>query len=149
MAEIRIKSGIDVKVNDQGDTIKIRTDDAVFIQGFYDLVDTIQNIKNNLQGEMEGKSEREKISVTIKHNREVMNGIDALFGDETCRKVFGDIVPSTYLLADFFHQLIPIVEQYANERKKEIEKKYNNNRRGAAGKKHYRNKKELIQGTAK
>ena len=42
--------------------------------------------------------------------------VDALFGDEVCRKVFGDIVPSMAAFSDFFDQLAPFMEEYGRER---------------------------------
>ena len=59
-----------------------------------------------------------------------MTDIDNLFGVGSCEKVFGDIIPSAYALADFFDQLIPIFEEFASEKQKSIAAKYNRTRKG-------------------
>ena len=41
---------------------------------------------------------------------------------------YGIMVPSPYVIADFFDQLIPIINQYAGERKARIAEKYGPNR---------------------
>ncbi len=51
-------------------------------------------------------------------------------GEGTCRKVFGDIVPSVDLYVDFINQLAPYFEKYGKERQKKLMQKYNPNRRG-------------------
>ena len=56
--------------------------------------------------------------------------VDGLLGEGTCRKVFGDIVPSVDLYVDFINQLAPYFEKYGKERQKKLMQKYNPNRRG-------------------
>ena len=58
-----------------------------------------------------------------------MAEVDALFGPDTCRKVFGDIVPGIELFDDFFTQLMPYFEEYGKERAAKLNK-YNAARTG-------------------
>lgn len=143
MNEIRVNSGIVVNVNDNGDTITINVEDQSFIDklfGFYNRIDSVANEMNT--PEMEGKSEREQLDSVIEKTKEIMKDIDGMFGDNACKKVFGDIIPSPYLIADFLDQLVPIANQYMDERKKKIAERYNRKRKGGSK---YRTKEEIIQ----
>lgn len=143
MNEIRVNNGIVVSVNDSGDTITINADDQIFLEKFYTMIERIETIGEKIKSdEMKNKSGRERLQFMIDNTKEIMSDIDGLFGSDSCKKVFGDIVPSYYLLADFFDQIIPIVQEYANERQKKIADKYSRSRKG--GRK-YRTKEELIQ----
>ena len=79
---------------------------------------------------MKEKDAREQLEVINEKTKEIMAEIDGLFGPYSCKKVFGDIIPSGYALADFFDQLIPIFEDFADERQKSIAAKYNRSRKG-------------------
>lgn len=132
MNKIRVNSGIVVEVNDNGDTITVNAEDQYFIEKFLGLNEKLHNIARTDTKELEEKSEREQIGVMIETTKEVMAEIDGLFGENTCKKVFGDIVPSPYLIADFFEQLTPIAAQYMDERQKIIASKYSRNRKGGS-----------------
>ena len=142
MNQIRVNSGITVEVNDNGDTILVNAEDQYFIEKFLGLNEKLENIANTDAKELENKSEREQLEFVILKTKEIMAEIDGLFGEDACRKVFGNIIPSPYLIADFFDQLTPIAEQYMDERQKKISKKYNRNRKGSNK---YRSKEELIR----
>lgn len=129
--KIRVNTGIVIEVNDDGDTIRINAEDTGFIDGFYDLVEDMQKMADDARSaEVENLGDREKIKWTISETKKLMEKIDGLFGEDTCRKVFGDIVPSFFVLTEFFDQLIPITEKYADDRQKKITAKYNRNRKG-------------------
>ena len=69
-----------------------------------------------------------------------MSEIDKLFGVDACKKVFCGAIPSAYAIADFFEQLIPIFDEYADIRQKKISEKYNRNRKGNYAKSYYHGK---------
>lgn len=143
--KIRVNSGIVVEVNDNGDTITVNAEDQGFIEKFYALIDRLNKLSEELKtSEVASQSDREQLQFAIEKTKEIMADIDTLFGENACKKVFGDIVPNPYLIADFFDQLEPIAEQYMDERQKVIAKKYSNKRKGAKSNK-YRTKEELIQ----
>lgn len=130
MEKIRVNRGIVVEVNDEGETIRINAEDQMFVNRFYDLIERLEKTQKDME-EHKDKEEREQISLMIDKTRDIMGEIDGMFGAGACAKVFGDIVPSVYLIADFFDQLIPIVTAYADDRQKQIESKYNRYRKGS------------------
>lgn len=129
--KIRVNTGVKIEVNDSGDVIVARLDDNQFISKFYDIVDVMENVSGYMKSEeMKGKEGREQLAAITEKTKDIMAEIDNLFGANSCKKVFGDIVPSGYALADFFDQLIPIFEEFADERQKSISAKYNRSRKG-------------------
>ncbi len=146
--KIRVSSGIKITVNDNGDTITINAEDQNFMSRFMELNDNLQKMVNELNStDMKGKSQREQLNFLMDKTKEIMAGIDEVFGKDACKKVFGDIIPSSYLIADFFEQLMPIAKQYVSERREKINEKYNGSRKGARSKKRnrYRTKEQIIQ----
>ena len=130
--EINITRGLTINVNDQGDTITLIVDDQRFIDRFYGLIETFDKSVKQINSKSAGyKSERDRLKQLMEETRKIMNNIDELFGQGACVKIFGDIVPSPVLLADFFDQMIPITKAYTNERQQVIERKYNRSRKGA------------------
>lgn len=143
--EIRLNRGVPIVVNDEGETITMKPENQNFIEKFYGLVDKLDDLSAEMQSEaVKQMNEHEQLLLLIERTKHIMAEIDAMFGPESCRKIFGDIVPSHYLIADFFEQLKPIAERYTDGRQKEISKKYNGNRKGARASK-YRSKEELIR----
>lgn len=129
MKQISVARGIAIKVNDQGDTISMNVDDQRFIDKFYDLIETFDKSTAVIRGK-QNAGEREKLKNLISETEKIMAGIDDIFGKDACKKIFGDIVPSPVLIADFFDQMIPITRNYTNERQKMIEQKYSRSRKG-------------------
>lgn len=143
--EIRLNRGVPIVVNDEGETIIMNPENQNFIEKFYGLVDKLDDLSAEMQSEtVKQMDEHESLLLLIERTKSIMTEIDIMFGPESCRKIFGNIVPGPYLIADFFDQLKPIAERYANGRQKEISKKYNGNRKGARASK-YRSKEELIR----
>lgn len=145
MEDIRVLRGTPIVVNDEGETIIMNAEDQQFIEKFYGLINRLDDIEKDMQSPaVKQKSDHEQLKLMIELTKEIMAEIDAMFGAESCRKIFGDIVPNPYLIADFFEQLQPIAEKYVDARQKDIAKKYNNKRKGARTSK-YRTKEEIIQ----
>ena len=135
-----IKSGTEVQVNNNGDTIVCNFGSQEFYAAFTELVNNLENVKKYVSAEeFKGKPEREQLQIMIAKTNEIMDDIDRVFGDQTCQKVFGDITPSPILLTDFFDQIIPIAQRYANGRTKELWEKYGRERNGGSTK-HNRNR---------
>lgn len=126
-----IKSGTEVQVNDKGDTIICNFGSQEFYADFTDLVSNLEKIKIYVSGEeFKNKPEREQLQIMIGKTNEIMADIDRVFGEKTCQKVFGEITPSPILITDFFDQIIPIAQKYANGRNKELWEKYSRERNG-------------------
>lgn len=134
MNKIRVNSGIVIEVNDNGDTITVNAEDQGFIDKFFELNELLENLTKKFKTvDMKEKSEREQLRVLTDTTKEIMAGIDSLFGENACKKVFGDIVPNPYLIAEFFEQLTPIAKQYMDARQKKIAAKYGRQRKGSRG----------------
>lgn len=133
MTDIRVNRGIVVNVNDNGDTITIPVEDQQFIDRFYRLIDKLDKISAEMNSDaVKALETRSQVQKLMELTKDLMEDIDEMFGEGCCRKVFGDMIPSPYLLADFFEQLTPVAEQYMDERQKFIAKKYNRNRKGGS-----------------
>lgn len=129
---LRVETGVTIEVNDAGECIVARLDDNSFTDKFYDILDTMEKTSNLLdEANLNGKDEREQLAIVTERIKMVMQDIDNLFGVGACKKVFGDIIPSGYAIADFFDQLLPIFEEYANEKQQKILSKYSNKRKGS------------------
>lgn len=122
---IRVSSGIEIEVNDAGETIVIPVEDMNFIDKYNRLIETFERISTEIQEKEGTLTAGEELKLIISKIKEIMDEINALFMDEQCcKKVFGDIIPSPYVVADFFDQLYPYVEKYTDERHKKIMAKY-------------------------
>ena len=133
MEEIKLSSGIEIKVNDKGDTITMNVEDQQFTEKFYHLLARMEQAKDHLNSDkVKAMSEHDQLKESIQETRKVMAEIDIIFGQDACRKVFGDIVPNMYLIADFFYKIQPIADKYMGKRREEINARYNNARKGGA-----------------
>lgn len=133
MAGIRVNSGAKrIEVNDEGDYIVLNFADQSFPERFFSMMDRVTEIANAAQGKEDKiKEENESGSMELLRaisslNREVHTSIaaeiDGFFGADTCKKVFGDIVPGIDLIDDFFQQLMPYFQQYGQERAQRMSK---------------------------
>lgn len=133
MAGIRVNTGAKkIEVNDDGEYIVLNFGDQDFPNRFFSMLDRVQaradsatEEEKSIRDQFEEDSQeftRAMFSFNCDLHRYIMSEIDALFGAETCRKVFGDIVPGLELFEDFFNQLMPYFEQYGEERAKKLSK---------------------------
>lgn len=112
---IRIDSGTKrIEVNDNGDVILLPLGDDGFVRDFYKLVDsfrekaqTVTVDENDIVGSMDRVSEL---------NAGLRDQTDKLFGEGSCKKVFGDITPGVDLFLEFFTQLLPFFEEHTRKR---------------------------------
>ncbi len=127
VAKIRVRSGIPLEVNDKGERITIPVEDVQFMEDFYNIIDKFTEAGERV-AQCRDSDTKEQLKVLIGECKGIMEELDDLFRDELCRKVFGDIVPTPYAMADFFDQITPIVGTYANERQRKISEKYSKSR---------------------
>ncbi len=132
MSGLRVNTGAKrIEVNDDGEYIVLNFGDQSFPSRVFDMIDRIQakaveatdksrEIEKNFPDEDERKKELARFNEEI--HRYMMDEVDGVFGAETCRKVFGDIVPGIELIDDFFTQIMPFFEEYAKERAVRLEK---------------------------
>ena len=123
MAGIRVNSGnIKVEVNDNGDVIILRKD-INFINKVNDFINGIDNVKAEYDKKVESISESEPdyedkvLDCIYELHKELHDGIDFLFGKDTCKKVFGegveDVIPTFDGVIDFFEQISPYITTLA------------------------------------
>lgn len=129
MAGIRVSTSVKkIEVNDQGEFITLNFSDNSFPDRFFAMLDSIQKRAEDVQAqeseirEKGGGDARAAAALYRQFHEDIMGDVDALFGPDTCRKVFGDIVPGIELFDDFFTQLIPYFEEYGRERAEKLSK---------------------------
>lgn len=146
MDKLRVDSGIkNIEVNDNGDYISIPISDTTFYERFGNILKyfdskqaDIEQQAKELADKHQGKADNdtEVIVDTVKMYselcKEVCSELDKLFGDGCCRKVFvGVESPSIELIGDFFEQITPLLQKYADERNAKFNMKYSRKRKGA------------------
>lgn len=124
--KIRVSGGIRIEVNDNGDCIVAHVEDHNFIDNFYGLIEKFEGIhKELIVVEAKNISKEEQLQLVKAKMQEITGAIDGLFGEDTCSKVFGEgVIPSGYLIAEFFEQLTPIFREYTSNRQRTISEKY-------------------------
>ncbi len=141
---IRVDTGVrKITVNDEGETISLNFADQSFPVRYFNMVDEFQSQQEIFQKEEDDLikeceenqlSEYERMRKTAAFNLKIheffKERVEALFGADACRKVFGDIVPSVDMYMDFISQLAPYFEKYGKERQKKLMQKYNPKRKG-------------------
>lgn len=131
MENIRVNRGIEICVNDNGDSILFDIENLNFYDRFASMMDTLQSITDEVDA-----LEREHKSVdAMKFQTEKMKvlvaDVDVIFGEGSSEKIFGvDVIPTVFAFGDFISQLIPIINKYSDDRNAEILKRYNPNRKG-------------------
>lgn len=132
-------SAVKIDVNEDGEYITLNFGDHEFVNKFYGLQDKVQAMSAQMSAEEAEAREKHKdnpleqskavADISLKFHKQIKEDIDAIFGKDTCRKVFGDIVPWIDLYIDFFDQLTPYFERFAKDRAGRVSK-YNPARTG-------------------
>lgn len=141
---IRVDTGVrKITVNDEGETISLNFADQSFPVRYFNMVDEFQSqqeifqkeeddlIKECEENQLSDYERMRKIAAfNLKIHEFFKDRVEGLFGADTCRKVFGDIVPSADMYMDFIGQLAPYFEKYGKERQKKLMQKYSPKRKG-------------------
>lgn len=158
MERIRIDAGIkEIEVNDSGDSIKIPINDTAFYRRFVEAFNRFEKKRVEIDRkskELSGKypqketgdGQEEKaegdpeinmemfgdaIGLYSEACRETCMEIDNIFGDGCCSKVFPGVKePGIDMIVEFFEQILPIMEKFMDEKKKNMVQKYGKKRRG-------------------
>lgn len=126
MESISIKRGIEICVNDNGETINVDLDNTLFLEKFNGLIERVGKIADSIDTKAE-LTDTEALKLVTDKMEEVIKEIDNVFGADTCKKVFGEgVIPTPYPVMDFFEQMNPIVEKYSKARENKIKMKYGN-----------------------
>lgn len=138
MEKIRIQRNIkQIEVNDEGEFIVLDFDDLDLPYRYYRMVRKLEKDRakfmNELAGKLKGKPSSVCTDEFVEAERQLniyfRDAVDEVFGEGTCRKVYGDILPSIEMHADFLTQLTPYFEEYAKQRREKMSK-YNAGRTG-------------------
>lgn len=133
MSGIRVSSAVKtIEVNDNGGCITLNFSDNSLPDRFFSMLEHVQERAEQVRPkekeirEQFAENDERRVRALAALYRELHEGImlevDALLGPDTCKKVFGDIVPGIELFDDFFCQLIPYFEEYSRERAEKLSK---------------------------
>ena len=148
MDSLRIDNGLKkIDVNDAGEYIEFSIFDSSFFRAFFDLLRWFDEQENRKEiKEMDEQGDKvvsedgteinydaanNVLDIRDKISKEACEKIDNIFGAEASRKIFGNIIPDMYMIADFFEKISPLIEKYRKERSQTINKKYSKSRKGA------------------
>ena len=119
-----------IEVNDAGETITVNLGDTAQISGLLSLIQDFGETAKQLAGQtsdLDGTTQEQlaKIRDAATRHLEACSGlkdrVDAVLGPDTCRKVFGDGIPSIPDFAEFFSQLGALIQQFSAEMNSERE----------------------------
>ena len=129
---IRINTGaVKIEVNDAGEYITLPFGDQQFPSRFFSLLENFESKQDEYKARAEeidkcDKSPIEKasagVALSLEIHKYLRDQVDTVFGEATCKKVFGDIVPGIELYESFFDQLKPYFEKYGKERAAKMQK---------------------------
>lgn len=131
MDKIRIQRNIKrIEVNDNGDVIELDFDDLNLPYAFYGMIKKFETDRikftKELAEKLKDKSAEETADEYVAAERELniymRDAIDKVFGEGTCRKVYGDILPSVEMHLQFFDALRPYFEEEAKRRQAKMNK---------------------------
>ena len=115
-----LADGIEIQVPDQ---------DAVLPMEAYTEQEFRQTREKQETADITGQLDLVEKIVAIE--RKTKQDVEELFGEGTCRKVFGEILPSMDLFVEFFGSILPFFEEYKKERMRKMGK-YGADRTGSS-----------------
>lgn len=134
MAGIRVKSNvIKIEVNDKGDTIVLRKSMDFFnaFLAFTQGMERMQEDYNKKLEEINPNDTEALCELAYNLHKGMHDGLELLFGEGTCKKVFGDgevdVIPTIDAVMDFISQVYPYILSVLNELKSVSDKVEANN----------------------
>lgn len=119
-ASIRVNTNnINIEVNDRGDYITLYND-MTFLQDILSFADGLGELERNYRAKAESLPDDadERAKLLFDFHNELAYGINSLFGEDACKKVFGEgvrnVVPNVYQVLDFVEKLSPHINQLIN-----------------------------------
>lgn len=126
-ASIRVSNqSKQIEVNDNGDCIALRLGDADFTEKLVVLMREASSEAEELSNALPGNSPDEILEFTRKSKEACARyaaGIDEVFGDSVCEKVFGGVCPDFAALSEFFTKIAELIKQFETERREESRKR--------------------------
>lgn len=124
------RSGKKIEVNDAGEYIVLDVYNIGAMGNVMGLIKEFEGSMKSLSTKAEAASREsvEEIFELAHHASEECGKlaveINRVFGDDACRKIFGDGTPGPYELADFFGQIGALIKKYGDERIEKYTEKY-------------------------
>lgn len=140
MDKIRITRNIKrIEVNDNGEFITLDFDDLNLPYRYYGMIKRLEKDRvkfaQELQEKLRDKTGMDSAEELVNAERELniyfRDAIDEVFGEGTCRKVYGDILPSIDMHLQFFDAIRPYFEEEAQRRRQKMNK-YSAKRSGSS-----------------
>ena len=131
MEKIRIQRNVkQIEVNDNGDFITLDFDDLNLPYRYYGMLKKFEKdrarLTNELAEKLKGKPAdictEELVAAERELNIYFPDAVDKVFGEGTCRKVYGDILPSLEMHMQFFDLIRPYFEEEAARRQQRMSK---------------------------
>lgn len=131
MEKIRLQRNIKrIEVNDNGDILELDFDDLNLPYNFYAMLKKFETDRvrftKELAEKLKDNSDGENMDALITAERELniymRDAIDKVFGEGTCRKVYGDILPSVEMHFQFFDALRPFFDEELKRRQEKMNK---------------------------
>lgn len=131
MEKIRLQRNIKhIEVNDDGECIDLDFDDLNLPYRFYGMIRRFEKDRAAFAAELAEKLKNgsskdnadELIDAERRLNIYLRDAVDEVFGEGTCRKVYGDILPSVEMHLQFFDALHPYFEEEAKRRQVKMNK---------------------------
>ena len=127
-ASMRVNTNnINVEVNDRGDYITLYNDMS-FLQDILSFADGLDELERTYRAKAEQCTDDadERAKLLFDFHNELAYGINSLFGDDACKKVFGDgvrnVVPNVYQVLDFVEKLSPFIDQLIGKLNADVNK---------------------------
>ena len=140
MEKIRLQRNIKrIEVNNDGEFITLDFDDLNLPYRFYGMVRKFEKdcaefaakLAEKLKDGSPEETNDELINAERELNIYLRDAVDKVFGEGTCRKVYGDILPSVEMHLQFFEALRPYFEEEGKRRQQKMSK-YSARRMGNA-----------------
>lgn len=131
MEKIRIARNVKrIEVNDEGEFIELDFDDLNLPYKYYSMLKQFEKDRTKFTAELteklKGKNAEESAAEFVEAERQLniyfRDAVDEVFGKDTCRKVYGDILPSVEMHMQFFDALRPYFEEEAERRRRKMDR---------------------------
>lgn len=166
IGKISLDTGVrKIEVNDKGEYISFSINDTGFTDKYAEMLKWFDEkqksiaaysteferkykyvSRKNEDGSVDVNTDAVLELANMQHDTsaQICKMIDELFGEDSCRKVFGNITPDMEVIANFFEQISPLVQKAKQERMNRFERRYDSNRKGARSR-HKRNREDRVK----
>lgn len=119
-----------IEVNDDGEFITLDFDDLELPYRYYGMLKRFEKDRVKFTNELVQKLKDKPSSICTEElveaerdlNIYFRDAVDEVFGKGTCRKVYGDILPSFEMHLQFFDALRPYFEEESKRRQEKMNK---------------------------